>query len=82
MSEIPELRKNQIGVTCKTHMGLSAKMEEEILYFTINKDSIVLELYPKKPIIIIDRDAIKMVLNKIMESEIPTIDQVLANSNQ
>jgi|GEM_PF-4112383 len=72
MSDLPELRPNQIGVSCKTYgggVGPAFKMEDETLYFTINKDSVAMELYPKKPVIIIDRDAIKMILNKIGELE-------------
>lgn len=71
MSDLPELRPNQIGISCKTydgHIG-ALKFEDETLYFTINKDTVAMELYPKKPVIIIDKDAIKMILNKIAEIE-------------
>lgn len=65
--EIPELRKNQIGITVKTFYDGLLKFQDETLYFTINKDSISMELYPNKPIIIIDRDAAIMILKKIAE---------------
>lgn len=70
MSEQPELLPNQIGISCKVLNDRALKMDDEILYFTFNKNSVSLELYPKKPIIIIDKDAIKMVLNKIAELEL------------
>lgn len=69
MIVIPELRPNQIGVTVKVHYENYLKLEDETLYCTVNANSIALELYPKKPIIIIDKDAAKMLLSKIAEVE-------------
>ncbi len=71
MSELPELRPNQIGVSCKTWGGETGvlKMVDEMLYFTINRDSVAMELYPNKPVIILDKDAARMILLKIAETE-------------
>lgn len=68
--EIPKLMNNQIGVTCKIieKIGKMAKFNDRVLYFTINKDNISMELYPDSPIISIDKDAIKMILEKIDQS--------------
>lgn len=68
--EIPKLMSNQIGVTCKIieKIGKVGKLNDRVLYFTINKDNISMELYPDSPIISIDRDAIKMILEKIDQS--------------
>lgn len=68
--EIPELRTNQFGISVKVITGEPIEkgkipMKDDILYFTINGDSVSIELYPQKPIIIIDKDAIKMILNKV-----------------
>lgn len=71
MSDLPELKPNQIGVSCKIFNGHGFKFEDETLYFTINKTNVAMELYPKKPVIIIDKDAIKMILKKINELEKP-----------
>jgi hypothetical protein len=72
VSEVPELRKNQFGVTCKTYLSGSPKLKDETLYFTVNKDSLSIELYPEKPVIILDKDAAKMALTKIAEIDRPS----------
>lgn len=71
MNEVPELRQNQFGMSVKTfNKALSIfKPKDEILYFTVDKNSVSMELYPNDPIIMIDKDAIKMILNKIKEVE-------------
>ncbi len=81
MSELPELKPNQIGVSCKTWGGSGMlKMVDEMLYFTINKDSVAMELYPKKPVIIFDKDAARMILLKIAEVEkMPATDWINAS---
>lgn len=68
--QIPELRKNQFGISIKTFIKGSFQPKDEILYFTVNSTSITMELYPNDPIIIIDKDAIKMILNKINKIDI------------
>jgi len=80
MSAIPELRKNQFGISVKTFRKFdkSQKLIDDILYFTVNHDKITFELYPHDPIIEIDKDAIKMILNKIAKIDndrrIPNVD--------
>jgi hypothetical protein len=68
---IPELRKNQFGISIKTFRKFnSPQIKDEILYFTVNKNDISMELYPLEPIMIIDKDALKMILNKINKIDI------------
>lgn len=69
MKDVPKLRENQIGVIVKVHNESYLKLEDETLYCTVNGNSISLELYPKKPIIIIDKDVAKMLLKKIADVE-------------
>lgn len=66
-NKIPELRKNQFGISVKTYDNTNKgfALTDEILYFTVNSNDISMELYPKKPVIVIDKDALKMILNKI-----------------
>ena len=80
MSDLPELRPNQIGVSCKTINEGALKTVDETLYFTINRSTVSMELYPNKPVIIIDKDAIKMILNKIAEVEQSDKEKTLNDS--
>jgi hypothetical protein len=67
--EIPKLYKNKFGVVVKTiykeQKPLNAK--EEILYFTVRNNSISFELYPKSPIVEIDKDMAITILKKIAD---------------
>lgn len=74
-NEIPELRPNQIGITCKTINDGALRTTDETLYCSIGKNDITLELYPKKPIIIIDKDAATMLLNKIIKNDAGIVDE-------
>jgi hypothetical protein len=71
-NSIPELHKNQFGIAVKVvYDSFPTKLVEEVLYFTVNNNSISLELYPKKPIIIIDKDIAVTLLKKIAQFDKP-----------
>lgn len=75
--DIPKLNKNQFGVVVKVIHFDKTPPTDEVLYFTVNNSSLSVELYPQKPIIIIDKDIAKSIINKIAEID----DITRANKN-